>query len=218
MSPTSCHCSTPRTASHRGEAVILGASNRPRQADGGALLEAAASLGFDIPLDVEQALFAGLQKLGELLLEDRVGALRQLALSPAAAAVRARQDGCGHSDWTVRHGRLLQRQIHLPVGHVHVEDLDFDLVVHLHVVVDIANVLVRDLRNMNQSCPRSLDLYECPEVRYPADRPNAINSSTNSRFFRLRRRRLAYRLIASGSVPPKGLPIQRPPLSPSRLA
>src|SRR2546427_8888824 len=93
MSPTSCHCSTPRAASHRGEAVILGASNRPRQADGGALLEAAASLGFDIPLDVEQALFAGLQKLGELLLEDRVRALRQLALSPAAAAVRARQDG-----------------------------------------------------------------------------------------------------------------------------
>ena len=26
--------STPRAASHRGESVILGASNRPRQADG----------------------------------------------------------------------------------------------------------------------------------------------------------------------------------------
>src|SRR5438445_13601184 len=63
MSPTSFHCSTPRAASHRGESVILGASNRPRQADGGGLLKAAASLGFDIALDVEQALFAVLQKL-----------------------------------------------------------------------------------------------------------------------------------------------------------
>src|SRR5205809_7531391 len=109
MSPTSFHCSTPRAASHRGESAILGGSNLPRQADGRGLLEAAASLGFDIALDVEQALFAGLQKLGELLLEDRVGALRQLALAAAAAAVRARQNGSGHSDRTVRHGRLLQR-------------------------------------------------------------------------------------------------------------
>src|SRR5256886_14251050 len=39
MSPTSFHCSTPRAAPHRGESVILGGSNRPRQADGGPYLK-----------------------------------------------------------------------------------------------------------------------------------------------------------------------------------
>src|SRR5437867_11521985 len=77
MSPTSFHCSTPRAASHRGETVIL-------------LLEAAAPFGFEVALDVEQALLAGLQKLGELFLEHGVRAFRELALATTASPVRAR--------------------------------------------------------------------------------------------------------------------------------
>src|SRR5207253_9523299 len=91
------------------------------------------------------------------------------------------------------------------IGHVHVKDLDLDLVVHLHVVVDIADVLVRDLRNMNQPCPRSLDLYECPEVRYPADRPLDYRSR---RYCHLTRRpSYCHKLLHQFSI----LPITPPP-------
>src|SRR5260370_37090970 len=98
MSPKRYHCSTPRAASDRGESVILGGAGLPRQAERRTLLEATAPPGFDVALDVEQALFAGLQELLKLLLEDRIGAFRQLALFPAPAPIRARQDRGRHSD------------------------------------------------------------------------------------------------------------------------
>src|SRR5579871_4835786 len=69
MSPTSCRCSTPRRPLYP---PVCGESGT---APG--LVEAAAALGFQVPLDVQETFLARLEELGKLLFEDRVGALRQ---------------------------------------------------------------------------------------------------------------------------------------------
>ena len=113
---------------------------------------------------------------GELIVHGRTSTLKHAVIAKAGQQIpetfsRGTVKNTDGFTWSVSRQRLLEREVHLSIGTVDIEDFDLDLLIHLEMVVDVAHILVRDLRDMHQPGPSPFDLHERPEIRNPYDGP-----------------------------------------------